>query len=42
MLYDQELWISDIDKVMEVLPELDQLAGKSVMITGRVNLFCCS
>ena len=40
MLYDQELWISDIDKVMEVLPELDQLAGKSVMITGAAGLIC--
>ena len=42
MLYDQELWISDIDQVMEVLPELDQLAGKAVMITGAAGLICSS
>ena len=40
MLYDQELWISDIDQVMDVLPELDQLTGKSVMITGAAGLIC--
>lgn len=42
MLYDQKLWLSDIDQVMEVLPELDQLAGKSVMITGAAGLICSS
>lgn len=42
MLYDNELWISDIDKVMEVVPELDILSGKSIMITGAAGLICSS
>lgn len=42
MIYDNELWISDIDKVLEVIPELDNLAGKSVMITGAAGLVCSS
>lgn len=42
MLYKSGLWISDIDKVLDVIPELDQLAGKSVMITGAAGLVCSS
>ena len=42
MLYDNIQWISDIDKVSEVLPELDMLAGKSVLITGAAGLICSS
>ena len=40
MLYDNQKWIADIDKVIEVVPELDQLAGKSLMITGAAGLVC--
>lgn len=42
MLYDSKLWIEDIDKVIRVIPELDALAGKSVMITGAAGLVCSS
>jgi len=40
MLYSNSTWISDIDKVIEVVPELDRLAGKSLMITGAAGLVC--
>ena len=40
MLYDNKKWIADIDKVIEVVPELDELAGKSLMITGAAGLVC--
>ena len=40
MLYDNQNWIADIDKVIEVVPELDELAGKSLMITGAAGLVC--
>ncbi|MBQ1739771.1 MAG: NAD-dependent epimerase/dehydratase family protein [Clostridiales bacterium] len=40
MLYDNKNWIEDIDKVIEVVPELDELAGKSLMITGAAGLVC--
>ena len=40
MLYDNKNWIADIDKVIEVVPELDELAGKSLMITGAAGLVC--
>lgn len=42
MLYNNALWIADIDKVMELLPELDNLAGQSVMVTGAAGLICSS
>lgn len=40
MLYNNKQWIADIDKVIEVVPELDELAGKSLMITGAAGLVC--
>ena len=40
MLYGNSTWIPDIDKVIEVVPELDELAGKSLMITGAAGLVC--
>ncbi len=40
MLYGNPTWIADIDKVIEVVPELDRLAGKSLMITGAAGLVC--
>ena len=41
-IYDNPLWIADIDKVIRVIPEIDGLAGKSVMITGAAGLICSS
>ena len=42
MLYNNTLWISDIDIIIKSLPEIEQLAGKSVMITGAAGLICSS
>lgn len=42
MLYDNELWLLDIDRVTEIIPELDELAGKSILITGAAGLICSS
>ncbi len=39
-LYDNSLWIKDIDLISKSLPELDQLAGSSVLITGVSGLIC--
>ena len=39
-IYESNLWISDLDETIEVLPELDRLAGKSVMVTGCTGLIC--
>lgn len=40
MLYGNALWLEDIDKVIEITPILNQLAGKSVLITGANGLIC--
>ena len=42
MLYDNEIWLSDIDKVIEIVPELKTLEGKAVLITGASGLVCSS
>ena len=42
IVYDSKQWIDDIDKVIGILPELNQLAGKSVLITGAAGLICSS
>ena len=42
MLYLNEQWIKDIDEVSAIVPELDSLAGKSVLITGAAGLICSS
>ena len=42
MLYEDEIWLLDIDRVTEIIPELDELAGKSVMVTGAAGLICSS
>ena len=39
-IYDSKLWISDLDETIAALPELNELAGKSVMITGCTGLIC--
>lgn len=39
-LYDSNLWIDDIDKVISILPELNSLENQNVMITGAAGLIC--
>lgn len=39
-IYDSRLWIQDIDTVLCFIPELDELSGQSVMITGAAGLIC--
>ncbi len=39
-IYSGGLWLSDIDAVISSLPELETLAGKSVLITGAGGLIC--
>lgn len=39
-IYDSKLWISDLDETIEALPELEELSGKRVMITGCTGLIC--
>lgn len=41
-VYDTDLWKSDIERVLEMLPELDEIAGESVFITGAAGLICSS
>lgn len=41
-VYDTDLWKSDIDRVLGLLPELDEIAGGSVLITGAAGLICSS
>ena len=38
--YNSSVWISDIDQIIDVLPELNELSGKNVMITGCTGLVC--
>lgn len=39
-IYESRQWIEDIDAAAGILPELDGLAGRSVMITGAAGLIC--
>ena len=39
-IYDSILWLSDLDETIATLPELDELAGKIVMVTGGTGLIC--
>lgn len=39
-IYDSNLWLSDLDEIIVTIPELDDLAGRSVMITGCTGLIC--
>lgn len=41
-IYDSSLWIDDLDKIIGTLPELKELEGKSVLITGAAGLICSS
>ena len=40
MLYEHEQWLNDIDSVLTVVPELEELCGKTVLITGAAGLIC--
>ena len=42
IVYETEIWKQDIDKVLAILPELDEIAGKSILITGAAGLVCSS
>ena len=42
MLYDKLLWTEDLDLVLSILPELDSVAGESILITGAAGLICSS
>ena len=39
-IYSSKLWLADLDKTLLALPELTELAGKSVMVTGCTGLIC--
>ena len=41
-LYENKQWIQDVDQVLAVVPELDKLSGKSILITGAAGLVCSS
>lgn len=41
-IYDCDLWPEDLDRIIESLPELKSLSGKSVLITGAGGLICSS
>lgn len=40
MIYDSQLWIEDIEKIIFNFPELDRLNGKTILITGIGGLIC--
>ena len=42
IVYETEQWKHDIDTVLEVIPELEAMAGKSILITGAAGLICSS
>ena len=39
-MYDSSLWFEDIDRISQSLPEISELAGMSVLITGAAGLIC--
>ena len=42
MLYDSKLWIDDLDRIINNLPELRMLEDQSILITGAGGLICSS
>lgn len=42
MLYENAQWTEDLDQVIKVVPEMKELEGCSVMITGAAGLVCSS
>jgi len=39
-ILDSKLWQADLDVIVTAFPELEELSGKSVMITGCTGLIC--
>ncbi len=39
-IYDSKIWISDLDEMIEALPEMNELSGQNLMITGCTGLIC--
>lgn len=39
-IYDSKRWIADLDETIAAHPEIGELSGKSVMITGCSGLIC--
>lgn len=39
-IYESKLWLSDLDETIGALPELNELVGKKIMITGCTGLIC--
>ena len=37
-IYKSEIWISDLDEILQVLPELVNLESKTIMVTGASGL----
>lgn len=42
IIYDSELWINDIDRIIKELPEIEKLSEKTIFITGATGLICSS
>lgn len=42
VIYENSLWLRDIDIVLSGMPELDRIAGGSILITGAAGLICSS
>ncbi len=39
-LYESQLWISDLDRVLSSFPVIGRLEGSTVMVTGAAGLVC--
>lgn len=39
-IYLSETWTKDLDESIDVLPELNQLSGKTILVTGASGLIC--
>ena len=42
MVFNNSLWNKDIHLIINSLPELEELAGKSILVTGAGGLICSS
>ncbi len=40
MIYNSSFWFEDIDRISQSIPELSELSGRSVLITGAAGLIC--
>ena len=39
-IYDCNLWIEDIDRVLQVIPELEKIENHSILVTGATGMIC--